>query len=487
MADHGGVIPKWNIIFLIYAKLGDAASETTYDPNLLRDTFKYLGDLKKEIKSIALSPNFNIWILENVVYLKNKQKVSDRSFLSILKHDPVNPSVNKFDIVKEYSEKNLVKSADLLKTVFQDIESCFAAEKNMIITWDHGSAFGIFKSTITDEASTPASSFDTFFSTISEQKIFSEGTSVSKFTFNIVQNKKFSKLEPEVAVTLAPDVAVEDGVLGKIEDILTNDELGTAIAGGFKNRKVDVLIMFNCYMQNMHTCYSLIDRVDFLVAPEGIISEPGYNYSIILKSIANYRDIDPQKLAAIAVTSMREKFICAGQSEKFEEHAMFAIDLTGYKTIIEKMRRLVKFLGDQMALNTIFKANLIMSRSPCYELDLPLNYSMIDFINWLTYLTSIIHTESLITLKEDFESAYNKLIIAGDSGNNVYVVTTRKSWERDSNVKPKGVTIYFPTTELLETDPVAENFIFPNAAFRTSLPDAIGWLDFLTKLYSAPV
>ncbi|MDR6941688.1 clostripain-related cysteine peptidase [Mucilaginibacter pocheonensis] len=485
MAAHADSTPKWNIIFLIYAKLGDAASENTYDPNLLADTSKYLGELKEEIKGIPLSPNFKIWIIENIVYLENRIKVSDHTYLSQLESDHTNPSVNIFTIAKTYSEENIVKSAELLQSVFRDIETALVAEKNLLITWDHGSAFGIFKSNTFAENLQQRTLFNSPYHKILQQITDEEHSSVqSEPILTIIKNDRYPRLAKVSERTQGFTTAMHTIMPEKTEDILTNDELGIAIKKGFSAGMVDVLIMFNCYMQNMHTCHSLKDCVNLLVAPEGLISEPGYDYTLILKAIANFRDINPEKIAEIAVSSMNAKFIRAGLERKFELHAMFAVDLSGYDRVIEKMKTLVQFLRTKIARDVLFKANTKLSRRSCYEMDLPLNYNMVDLINWMTKLSSMLQLNEIDSMLNDFETTYLQLVKISAIGKNPYFIASRMSWERNHGVPPKGVTIYFPTSRILRTDPVANDFIFPNSAFQTSLLKEIKWFEFLTELYS---
>lgn len=89
---------------------------------------------------------------------------------------------------------------------------------------------------------------------------------------------------------------------GTAPEILKNGELAQVISkwlGCRKNKKVGVLLMMNCWMMNLHTMYSLRDTVKYLVAPEGGIDSPGYHYAGILESIYRHSPlpIGPEELA----------------------------------------------------------------------------------------------------------------------------------------------------------------------------------------------
>ncbi len=67
--------------------------------------------------------------------------------------------------------------------------------------------------------------------------------------------------------------------------ILTNKELRDIIKEVWKEGKLDVLVMYNCIMQNMYTQYELRDCVDYLVAPVSGICYPGYSYRSIFANL----------------------------------------------------------------------------------------------------------------------------------------------------------------------------------------------------------
>jgi hypothetical protein len=71
----------------------------------------------------------------------------------------------------------------------------------------------------------------------------------------------------------------------KAAEILTNSELDECLRLWLCGKKVGVLLMSNCWMMNLHTMYTLKDSVKCLVAPQGSIDLPGYNLKDILSEI----------------------------------------------------------------------------------------------------------------------------------------------------------------------------------------------------------
>ncbi|MES2111686.1 MAG: clostripain-related cysteine peptidase [Bacteroidota bacterium] len=497
MTTHDEDFPKWNIIFLIYAKLGDDSIGTSpYNPNEDADTLVYLTSLKNEIRGIPLSPNFNIVLIDNEIEVKNGKKISDNTYISVLESDPENLTVNKIDTKTSYDMEDFAQKGDILKLAFQYVETQWPAEKILLVTWDHGSAFGIFKTTIplSNIGSNFESiiqfnlnnNFDNKYEIIRKQALKTDFVFTdARSSFEIIRNRPY---KTDSVITKNKDqffsAILEAKIDDEVVDILTNDELSNAIKEGFAKQYVDVLVMFNCYMQNVHTCYSLRDQVKFIVAPEGVISVPGYDYTAIARAIANTQGIEAEDVAGVAVLTMRNKFALANLKDKFEEHAMFSVALENYQDkIISKLKEFVQEIRSEIAANILTKGNTVLSRQSCYELDLPLNYSMVDFINWSLRLLTKIGPTEIADIQVDLEAAYHDIITASDVGNNIYTVTSRPSWERESKTAPKGATIYFPSSAMTNDDEVFRIFAAVGAPFRMSVLDEIGWLPFLDELY----
>ncbi len=219
-------------------------------------------------------------------------------------------------------------------------------EQVFLITWDHGSAFGIFKKgsrnhkltikSVRSEIDQNLSQFPfikLFWDRINEkdQKGFLRkdlgensyttiqlGHSLvkakntannqkwlqyhenkkSEFVYNakiaqiklIDENKKATNVKPDVDlenilknVTRVRTLKVEP----RAAEILKNRELAQCLEGWLDTKKVAVLLMSNCSMMNLHTMYALKDQVECLVAPQGSIDIPGYNLKDIFTAITN--------------------------------------------------------------------------------------------------------------------------------------------------------------------------------------------------------
>ncbi|MGB8193007.1 MAG: hypothetical protein WCF67_13850 [Chitinophagaceae bacterium] len=280
----------------------------------------------------------------------------------------------------------------------------------------------------------------------------------------------------------------------KIADILTNEELQKAIDGGLNEaqsstppRKIDVLLMMNCYMLNVHACYTFKNVVDFLIAPQGGISKPGYNYPYLLNQIyqATIKDtIKPELLAELCVTSCGYEFWPDRRefADDIEKWAIIAMNLKDYETIAQEIENIGREL---LLLYRIFQGDpyglFDHVRNKCVRFDHPsLNYYTIDISHWLNQLI-IDLSEKAADIKKlsvhylnlrDFidgnilEERIGKLIYASTSGQMLLK-------------KPTSASIFFP--QPLIHDEEYEYFIDKNSTNQCLfLKEKKNWLELLS-------
>jgi len=482
MAPHSNGIPKWNIIFLIYAELVDTTSPPTSPPSD-DDVLAEIIKLDRDILDVELSDNFNLFTIKNSVEIKDNHIINDTTLITQLVFD----EIQKKNIQKQLlipRVQNFAQDGKSIRNVFQFIDETFPADKNLLITWDHGSVFGIFKKVLPDEVLQAQKDliFNRKYETIEKARIITNSRTGEDEVFCLVKNRRFYS-KTNIKNQVQPVESMPLTTNETIVDILTNDELANAITYGFKNKYVDVLIMFNCDMQNMQVCYSLRDCVKYFVAPESIISAPGYDYASIINLIGKNKnlEVDGAMVAIAAINTMKQYFINAGKDAKFEEHAMFAVCLEGYET---KIIRFVKLLVDtlmQLSTSDDMKYLISNERSKCFTFGIDFDYDSVDFLNFVSDLSSYI--KDLSHLNDYIQNAYNSIIIAQAVGKAVYPKNTGSSWEQMTHTPPKGVTLYFPTTAPDTSNAVVRDFISFGSRFSTSLMPAINWVNFLNKLY----
>jgi Clostripain family len=193
------------------------------------------------------------------------------------------------------------------------------AEKNMLVTIGHGSAFGInlynhkddtdqnyayaqsvviekfkdkFNKNQTDFLSNILQDYQKIYNKI-ENYIISWKTSVVKSKLlvkNFLNAKEILKQKEPLLEELNNALNYKAAPID-IDDklsvfMLTNKEIDEALKKVFiTSKKLDILVLDSCLMQNIFTQYELKDSVDYLVASQSGITFPGHNYKGVIEGI----------------------------------------------------------------------------------------------------------------------------------------------------------------------------------------------------------
>ena len=373
---------KWLIIFLIYADF--TASETLPTGEKLPMIERMKITLNSMLGDIITTPIDNnrsriIVVFNSIRYPTNTtNEINNKTIFYSIEGgtDGAQNFINekKTYIVdnKDYYTPNghggyVLQKTDQLAAIFEktDIQD---DEEVLLITWDHGSAFGIFR----EEA--PAVDFNSvrmqanlnlwqypflnlFWDAVSkndetlskndlsngsytyiqvgpklvkvvndesnlgilkfhlehESKYYydREREEITMFTLGGAANDRFNDHDKSSTVSLTGIVRNTLKARHGATEILKNKELDAALKKWLckKNKKVGVLVMINCWMMNLHTMFALKDSVQCLVAPQGNIDCPGYNIKDILAYInppepKNSDPIKPQQLAKVCVETI---------------------------------------------------------------------------------------------------------------------------------------------------------------------------------------
>lgn len=522
---------EWNIIFLIYAELADSATIHEHQDDYRVDVKADLAKLKSTILKISLADNFNVFTVENIVKIKNDAIVSDSTFISLLVFDQARKKNKQKQLLKPSTCQNFLQNGKDIKRVFKYVDRFYSAKKNLLITWDHGSAFGIFKKVLPGHPTIPPITTPGVSSPLApgEPPIITPGgpsiiipigsppteppiansspqllqNTIPHFADNtfeflskritnkggiitFVRNNLFNKPN-SFFETFMNEEFKEDNVGDFV--LLSNDILAKAIRRGFRKKRVDVLMMFNCDMQNMHTCYSFRKSVKYLVAPEGAMTSPGYDYVKIARLISDNKDIgtNGKKVAVEAVNTFKGNYIKKHKAEAFDEIALFAVCLTRYEDeIIKLMRHFIKVFKSRIPQDTQLVKKLAFVRENCYAFAANLDYFLVDLINFMQDINQNFDDAQLKRLEEKMRVAAKSIVIGSAIGDSVYS-DGPESLEQKNNRTPTGISIYYPPRLQDPSTPVVKNFMVPNAPFSTSLLKALKWEAFLCKLYKTPV
>ncbi len=258
---------KWLIIFLMHEDF-ILDEKNIGKPGYVPLT-QQRSALIDSINQHEYNKNTKIIVIESIIE-KNKKDKTKGSAYTYVRHQTeknrlewYNVNTGGFVIQDGASVKSLLDIIIQKEAVY---------DKLMLVTWGHGSIFGIFY----------LETLFQFFKRDISGFIEEMGGGLTDDLPQPVLVKNFTGIED--MYNLSPSFLLGkdlDSILSKF-DILTNKEL----AGALSSRKADVLLMHNCLMQNLCTQYDFKDVVTYLVAPESGISHPGYNY----REILNYLD-----------------------------------------------------------------------------------------------------------------------------------------------------------------------------------------------------
>jgi hypothetical protein len=388
------------------------------------------------IKMLIVEDRLKFTGTTNNFLLAETLSISQKTNANSIKPYPID--INSID-----GFETMTHGTQLGKFLQKITEQC-NAKRNVIITFGHGSILGInlalrlnsLQSLKVKNPPTPAVQSPVY--ELSKKQVTKLSPPVTE-KVNIALNKKaeVKKLINEGNPFFTPDEFKQ--ILNKTKElvILTNKELDQAIKIAYRTNKLDILVMFNCLMQNLYTQYELKESVQYLVAPVTGISYPGYNYRSVFAALQKNITMTTDAVANLFVNTIRdETFPPPFYHDKYYEIYKAEIEGTWKVTCVdldsEKLEIIKSAFTDFMsAINAESKTNLYVFININYTLVECYNYAhhclnnsqtMIDMLSFCTYFLELISKESsaiksLIVptkkLKESLETMKNTATFTG--------------------------------------------------------------------------
>lgn len=387
-------INEWTIIILIYAEIHIKNKQSL---------FCEIGSFFSELLRVPLPENIKLLILLNKSRLIGLEPNSKNGSTALYEVSQPPERKQKYLRVLYYQKTaDTLQNAEKLGEILESISTDKYLNKGVVtkgkryavITWGHGSVYGIFKAL-------PNTS-------TSQQVAWSQ--------------KSF--------------------------EILTNEAISLAFKNGFKQKRVDILLMHNCLMMNVHACRALMDCVDYLVAPQTMIEAPSYNYKAILKGFGQ-QEADAETISLLCVDTLTNERNNEEQS-KIDQWAVFAVKLETYKEVVETIDQIAATLLQALASNNRLRILIKTARNRCYQFDQDLNYHQIDFIHWFDELINQISVDEkidqvllneLFNFKNKLQKSVTACLTAKYLGQNIY---NKKLQAGIIKLPPSGLSIYFP-------------------------------------------
>lgn len=578
---------KWVIVFLIYA---DFRTKESF--SMSKEMRVEINEMLKDIIKVPLNPDHArvFVILNGIKYFfpetaKTPEIVTKSALYEITKcRQNGDNCLETCEIIN--NGPNTIQNAHKLANVLKYI-TVRENEEVFLITWDHGSAFGIFRDTpvmlpqlllpINDQEELRYFPYLRMFWEKALQKediekyqhkadpdhpTFTVRSGHELFTISVKkdivetiipllkdeQANNFFKVTPDKSrlifdrggytksnasnnstkgtvpeqITGIETVAEIDSKNTGITEVLHNHELADAIGLWLGEKKVGVLLMMNCWMMNLHNMYAMRDRVECLVAPQGDIASPGYNYHHILKFIYHPGNtFDARKLAEICVVTTENSFAqrrARRLNRKFPDTIdtwkIIAVDLQkkhidGNSLLakqLESLKALVSVLvdhfkieneGNNQITTTEFKYMLKYIRSVCHDFTNK-GTLMVDILNWCLSIKSAdkyflpAHSRVIPDIEDGIVDFRNlvfdsndkiALIIKATRGKSVYAITDPLLPIAVINLEPSGYSLFFPQYGFSNEPNLLDN-VRTDRLLSKSLEK---WKEFLTTVIDAEI
>lgn len=482
---------KWNVIFLVYARLSSITDDldkiitknnTNFPPPQgvtpslqIEEELTYLFN---DIIDAGESNDVSVFVIYNRVDIDNHR---DRTVLYQLQNQGgASLVLQSIDAV----ENSNITKPEIIISLFKETDKISPTEHHMLFTWDHGSIFGIAQGDNTEAAldADPR-----------EYQVISKSVGgIEKFV-TLKGNQAYDRSWDDTNKQRAPFIADVCNSMARlpsnslVNEILTNEELAQAITEGFDSDKVDVLVMMNCCMMNVNTIYALYKKsaVNYMVAPQAEINFPTYNYYQILKEMYTHPEIQPFLLSRYVIqTIAHNRYYPRDFNFIYNTNfwSILCVDVQQFASVIYLIEELITELTNLLFTSKITK--IIANLNSCYRFDsyrVGLSDYMIDLRTFL-FLCKNISTK-LYELHCALEQHLNLLIVDSFIGPSLFPINNPTGDFKD-NLKPSGICIFFPRTKEDIRADIFQSFIAENASSRSSFFSDIKWLKFICTFIS---
>jgi len=435
---------EWLVIFLLH------------EDYILDEKSRYkAGYVKLEIQQKALidsikqheyNKNNKIIVIESIIKKDKEHQPYARTYVRQKTKEGLEEYIVNTDGYVVQKGDSLKK---LLRVILQKEEG---ANRHMIVTWGHGSIFGIFY-------------LETLVQVLrNDVSNLLEKTDKS-FTYNLPDPVLVKRItNPEAVYDPSPEFLSQkdaEAVLVNF-DMLTNKELADALQATLDNKRVDVLLMYNCLMQNVCTQYDFRNVVDYLVAPETGISHPGYNYIDVLDYLNTPGGVSGGDVSRKIIGSLRNNSHFNSNPELLQEledtwsisvirlGGMDDNEKTKFEIFIDTIRGInAEILNHKNFDNIISGVNDVKKKCFTYAKFCLLPNLVVDLNTFMTGFVSKLHDDhefsKLLSLVQESLQSIVNLNPDTDQGTNVFIDEFEKYIETKQPSLSSGLGLLFPT------------------------------------------
>ncbi len=263
------------------------------------------------IKDSAFSDKIKIFIVEARIGKTAENKIIQRICIC----EKVENKITDW-LITPQANLALLSDKDGIADILRALVNAYPAKKHIVITAGHGSCFGINYLPLGQitEAGAKDDSNKAVSSVIDESDPVIQPGSITK------EMETFTRFD--IGFNGNPDdrllfkLSASGNGMKEVEkqqdefNLLTNIELSEALRSVFdksnNGSKLDILVMYNCLMQNLFTQYELREAVDYLVAPLTGICHPGYDYRFVFKELTAMPTKETDVVAQLFLEAARD-------------------------------------------------------------------------------------------------------------------------------------------------------------------------------------
>lgn len=357
------------------------------------------------------------------------------------------------------------------EAAFRYIYTQFKARRRMLLTLSHGAGLGING----DPGSVIRPGTN---KVISNPYYFLDGQDVYTLTGPSFDGIDRSSLKD-----------IERGIIRKERagkacrslEILWISGLRDALFRCLGDRPIDILLMVNCYMQLFDAGFMLSKKVRYLVAPEGSILAPGYDYGRLFALLGQSPAPSERDIVAAIVEDYKAQSI--GLGDHFT--SLFANSLESYPRLLAVFK---EFVGLVIAdIDRLFPLLAeIRDKKVAYVSIAGNNRSaqsqdLIDLGQWIRLVAaSTPASPRLSDLYAEFEELLGVLVQAR------FVGSGYTDFDRDFEPKfgYSGISIYYPLTRVPSGHPAAGWCDYFDGKARDDFRSGSNWDIFLENYFA---
>jgi hypothetical protein len=328
----------------------------------------------------------------------------------------------------------------------------YPSQKTILITLSHGAGVGI-----KGEVLRGALSAEPEFKIIRANEQIVHQSALHPRTLEYFKNCKEDKNCILADQYLIIKGKAADAHCKKLE-MLWITELANALENSFGNRKIDILMMSNCFMQTFETGWILRNQVRYLVAPETVFKAYGYSFSGLLKVLNRNPGIKTKELLKTVIPDFIVKM-----KDKEEKHlqmvAVAIIDLGYYGMLKYCFEQIAGVLqrSTPAQLKQIADIRKTIQNSSDYPLNdrtisgqsNPFRYEYVDFKYLLFKLKEVFEHNVLFTLFSGLFVRISRQAILHLFVGELY---TRHDQFINRKFGLQGISIFMPTNKNTSND-----------------------------------